>query len=208
MEKLLVVILDPAHGSDVAGKCSPDKTHYEWKWSREICKKLEGKLLALGYKVFWTSTSDKEIGLSKRKKVADSIKTTGKEVKFLLSLHNNAVGMGDKWYDASGVSIWTSKGKTLSDYFADLLFEAFMEYFPKDQIKYRFSQDKPLERDFEANFTVLMGGSYYACLLEWLFQDSLKDIDKLKDSNMNDTLVDILVRGLEKINEMVISKNR
>ena len=41
----LIVILDPAHGSDVKGKRSPDGTHLEYIWSREICKKLKDRLI-------------------------------------------------------------------------------------------------------------------------------------------------------------------
>ena len=38
--KSLCIILDPAHGNDVKGKCSPDGTHKEYLWSREICKRM------------------------------------------------------------------------------------------------------------------------------------------------------------------------
>lgn len=47
----LIVILDPAHGSDVKGKRSPDGTHLEYLWSREICKKLKDRLILNDFKV-------------------------------------------------------------------------------------------------------------------------------------------------------------
>ena len=53
--KSLCIILDPAHGNGVKGKCSPDGTHKEYLWSREICKKLASKLDTLGYEVHFTT---------------------------------------------------------------------------------------------------------------------------------------------------------
>ena len=44
--KDIVVILDAGHGKDTPGKCSPDKSLYEWQWNREIvamlCERLYG----------------------------------------------------------------------------------------------------------------------------------------------------------------------
>lgn len=204
-KKHLVVILDPAHGSDVKGKRSPDGTHIEYKWSREREKELEVVLKSLGYKVYWTSTSEKEIGLSNRKKVANDLVIDKDETKFLLSLHNNAAGMGDKWMVATGASIYTSKGKTLSDLFSEKLFEGLHKYFPeKGIIKYRYGGPEG-DKDYDENFTVLMG-NYYACLVEWLFQDNQEDVKLLNDPKINTNLIDALVEGIEYINDYVTSK--
>ena len=42
--KKINIILDPAHGKNVAGKRSPDESHFEYIWSRDRCKSLENKL--------------------------------------------------------------------------------------------------------------------------------------------------------------------
>ena len=47
----LIVILDPAHGSDVKGKRSPDGNHLEYIWRREICKKLKDRLILNDFRV-------------------------------------------------------------------------------------------------------------------------------------------------------------
>lgn len=47
-----VVILGTAHGSNVPGKCSPDKKFREYKFSREVIKQLKPQLEALGLLVF------------------------------------------------------------------------------------------------------------------------------------------------------------
>lgn len=206
MEKRLVIILDPAHGKDVSGKCSPDKSHFEYKWSRERCKNIEVILKSLGFKVYYTSESENEIGLSKRKSNANNISISSKEVKFLLSLHNNAAGSDNKWHDATGIEIWTSPGKTISDFFADKLFEGFNKYFPDYKaLKRRYNLDKDWERDKENNFTVLMG-NYAACLVEWLFQDNKDDVKRLNDESINKLFEDSIVEGIEYIDEYLRSK--
>lgn len=205
-QKHLVIILDPAHGVDVPGKCSPDKTHYEWKWSRERCKDLELILKSYGFKVFYTSHQETEIGLSKRKENANSIETSSKEIKLLLSLHNNAAGSDNNWHTATGVEIWTSEGKTISDFFADKLFEGFRKYFPENKpLRYRYNERSEGNQDKEKNFTVLMG-NYAACLIEWLFQDNREDVSKLKDEQVNKLFVDAIVEGIMGIENYVKSK--
>ena len=72
--KKLIIILDPAHGSDVAGKRSPDGLHIEYKWSREICADLKVIFEALGYEVYYTNYLDNEIGLSERESVLRQLK--------------------------------------------------------------------------------------------------------------------------------------
>ena len=38
------VILGTAHGSNVSGKCSPDKRLMEYQWSREMCLMIKDRL--------------------------------------------------------------------------------------------------------------------------------------------------------------------
>lgn len=194
--KNVIVILDPAHGKDVLGKCSPDKSHFEWIWSRERCKELEGILTDMGYEVHLTNCSDNEIGLTKRKNFASSIRP-GKR-KLLLSLHNNAAGNGDKWKDATGVEFWTTVGVTDADICADILFQQFKTDFP--ELRFRLNEDVYLRRDKEKNFTVLTGNGYMGVLIEWLFQDNIGDVERLKTRTYNDRFNLSLVCGIEKIN--------
>ena len=127
--KKLVIILDCAHGADVKGKCSPDGTHREYKWSRLICGKLRDKLESLGYRVEYTNKTENEIGLSQRKNIANNIKIDSDQVKFLISLHNNAAGNGSNWTNATGFEIFTSKGQTLSDKFAQVIMSNLQKDF-------------------------------------------------------------------------------
>ena len=45
----MIILIDNGHGSNTAGKCSPDKKHREYKWSRDFSSRLETALKANGY---------------------------------------------------------------------------------------------------------------------------------------------------------------
>ena len=55
------------------------------------------------------------------------------------------------------------------------------------EVKHRILS--PLERDFEENFTVLMG-DYSAMLIECMFQDNKEDVKLLSDPEFNEKVVD------------------
>ena len=176
MARRLLPIIDFAHGSDVAGKQSPDGRHKEYLWSRKVGKALAERLEQEGFEVAFTNTGDTEIGLSRRKEIANKLDTPRGGAKFLISLHNNAAGMGSEWCTARGFEIYTTKGQTRSDLFATVIFEQLQEDFPiTDGYKHR-TDPSDGDPDKEANFTVLMGNNYWGVLLEWLFQDNPYDV--------------------------------
>lgn len=197
----LIIILDPAHGSDVPGKRSPNGKHLEYRWSREICKALANKLVANDFRVEFSNNSEKEIGLSKRVSFANHLDFNAGEIKFLVSLHNNAAGNGSDWMNARGVEIYTSKGSTRSDEFAEVIMKNLKTDFPDNNIvKFRYGND---QLGKEANFSVLMGSTYYAVLLEWLFQDNKEDYELLQNYQVNSHLVDSLVKALIEIDNSI-----
>lgn len=196
----IIVILDPAHGKNVPGKRSPDGTHLEYKWSRQVCKDLKDILISRGFKVEYTNTSENEIGLSKRKQIANEIEKGPKEIKFLISLHNNAAGDGSKWGKAKGFEIFTSKGQTDSDRFADIIMRDLMNNFITEK-GYRHRVDiSDGDLDKEENFTVLMG-NYSAVLIEWLFQDNPDDIELLESPITNLLFVRSIASSIEYIDD-------
>lgn len=201
MARRLLPIIDFAHGSDVAGKQSPDGRHKEYLWSRKVGKALAERLEQEGFEVAFTNTGDTEIGLSRRKEIANKLDIPRGGAKFLISLHNNAAGMGSEWYTARGFEIYTAKGQTRSDLFATVIFEQLQEDFPTtDGYKHR-TDPSDGDPDKEANFTVLMGNNYWGVLLEWLFQDNPYDVALLEDENVNRKLVESLTKAIIFIDE-------
>jgi len=204
MNKKILIILDPAHGEEVEGKRSPDGRHREYKWSRERLKQIEILLLAHGYTVVWTNTTDKEIGLTNRKNKATQLAKQHPElIPLLVSLHNDASGITPEWRSANGISVWTSKGRTTSDIFADFFIQRIPEWMPN--VKRRIYSPTYLDRDFENDFTVLMG-DYFAILIECLFQDNRDNVALLEDAQFCKRVEDWIVDSIEDCNNYVNKK--
>ena len=55
-----VIIIDMGHGSNTPGKCSPDRTFFEFRFNRTVGVKLGKMLTQAGYKVLYTWEGDKE----------------------------------------------------------------------------------------------------------------------------------------------------
>lgn len=202
----IVPIIDFAHGSNVPGKRSPDGKHLEWKWSRKVGNDIALILKAYGFEVHFSNPLNTESGLSKRVQFADNLKVKDGQVKFLLSFHNNAAGMGDKWLNARGFEIWTAKGHDLADVMADFAFPIIKEWFPT--IKMRFATDKDFQRDKEGEFTVLKTKKAYSLLFEYLFQDNKEDVQLLLNEQQNkrfaDAIVDLVLKMEDYLQKQTI----
>lgn len=202
--KKLLIILDPAHGEETPGKRSPDGRHREYCWSRDRLKSIAQKLKELGYTVLWTNETDREIGLSNRKNIASQFaKDNPSMAPLLISLHNDASGTTDEWRKASGISVWTSKGRTTSDIFAEIFIKKIPERLP--DVKQRIYSPTYLDRDFENSFTVLMG-AYSAILIECMFQDNKEDVEKLENPVFQKSVEDWIIESIEECNQYVNDK--
>ena len=196
-KKILTLIFDAAHGEETPGKRSPDGKFREYRWSRIMIEKILPGCAELGYVCYETNTTEKEIGLSRRKSIADAFNGN---YKVLLSIHNNAAGNGSKWMNATGISFYTCKGQTMSDVFAECLYASFKNEFPEEKFR---TDARDGDSDIEENFTVLMGNTYKAVLAEILFQDNRSDVAKLEDEEWQSRCVDAFIAGIEKYNFII-----
>lgn len=191
MKRNRIIILDNGHGDDTPGKCSPDKTFYEWKWNREFVKKLQIELEAEGYTVFVIVPEDNDISLTARANRANKIiNEYGAGNCIFISVHVNAAGMGN-WMNATGWSAWTTKGKTNSDKLAECLCNACAP----EGIKLRTDRTDG-DKDYEANFTVIYKTNCPAVLTENLFMDNKSDLEILKSEDGINKLINIHVNGI------------
>ena len=160
-----VVILDNGHGIDTPGKKSPDGLFFEWTWTRMFVKKLKAELEILGYLVFVIVPEDEDIKLSERARRAnDIIAQYGASNCVFVSIHNNAVGNGDKWYNATGWEVYTTTSNNNSDKLATCLANACNCLSIK--LRADFIDDDP---DKESNFTVIYKTNCPAVLTENMF---------------------------------------
>lgn len=221
----LTIILNPAHGMNTAGKRSPITKppghsgayiqHREPQWSREQLAKLENELSATGFKVVWTNTTN----IDKQGSAADTVANSVKSPAVVFALHNNAVGMGDKWYSMPkpGFSIFTKKGHNNSDTYANILYDELKSIFyngnPWGVVSREGNstavdpstgqRESVSDPDFEyinKNHDVIeLGSTHPGILLEWLFMDDVKDYKRLQDENINKLMRQAIINTMVKI---------
>ena len=189
-----VVILDNGHGIETPGKRSPDCKFREYKWCREFVQKLKYELQQLDYLVFDIVPEADDIGLTPRAKRANEIISKyGSDNCIFISIHNNAAGNGDKWYNASGWEVWTTEGQNNSDKLAECLTDACIEV----GIKLR-SDKSDGDNDYESNFTVIQKTNCPAVLTENMFMDSKNDVEFLTSQEGIDKLINLHIIGIQK----------
>lgn len=187
----LTIILDDAHGSNVAGKGSPDGSHREWIWSKRWTGVLNKLLTDVGYKVVLSSPEDTEPGLLTRVQRMNKVACPA----FVFSLHNNAAGMGVQWMNAHGFSVWTTKGVTKSDKCADIIFCNLKQKLAGVPVRVDTTDG---DNDYEANFTVLTS-RHPSVLLEYLFQDDKEDLSLINDDALCLRMCHALVTAMDEI---------
>ncbi len=168
-------LFDPGHGGIVAGnyltagRRSPQWEDnfpqlFEGEFNRSIMRRLNEMCHYAGIEYVNIVSEDDDTALVMRVKRANDI-YINKTNCIYLSIHSNSGG-------GSGFEVWTSKGDTGSDMFADVFYNNFMNTFAFDKnIKYRvdFSDG---DADKESNFYVLRNTKMPAVLTESLFMDN------------------------------------
>lgn len=199
------VILDFGHGGiDSHGNytTAPSKMHkfpngevaYEGEINRRIGGLIEIFLKSHAQLNVLTTvkTSDpRDLSLSYRVAVAN--KYEAKDSIFI-SIHSNA----SQNHNASGFSIYTSKGVTKSDALATNIGEAVQSYYQQLELKLRFDFYSDGDLDKEADFYVLRKTKCPAVLLECLFFDYWDDFVLLKDPEFQKEFAFRVYKGIIK----------
>lgn len=206
------ILIDNGHGFDTAGKRSPDRAFYEWKWNREIARFIHSSLKSKGYDVELIVTEEKDISLNERcRRVNEVCKKLGTKNVIFVSIHSNAAGGDGKWKSAGGWCVYTSPGQTKADALATSLWneanrvlEPYKERFAvlKEQGAYD-SRQKPMradwsdgDPDYEARFYVLVHTSCPAVLTESLFYDNKEDMEFLLSEEGKRLITQLHVDGI------------
>jgi N-acetylmuramoyl-L-alanine amidase len=194
--KNLLVIIDNGHGVNTKGKCAPDKSLYEWEWTREIALHLYKQLTLNGYDSVLLVPEDTDIPLSERvkreKKITRQAKQAGKET-CLISIHIDASDKDGKWKTARGWSVRVSpKSSANSKKLAQLLYaEAEARGLQGDRYV-------PKEKYWIGNYTILNDTSCPAVLTENLFQDNKDDVEYLLSDQGKMEIVDLHYEAITK----------
>jgi N-acetylmuramoyl-L-alanine amidase len=196
------LILDPAHGKNVAGKRSPDGLHREYLWSRKRLVNIAFNLISIPdiqdyfdihFPFLYT---ENEPGLNVRVKKYNEIAKSYDDT-LMFSLHNDA--FTNDWSEPHGIAVWTCRGQTKSDEVATDLYYHMNNYYPFEEFRKQTYKDG--DPDYEANFAVLMG-KYKAILLEFRFQTNFDDVKKLLNPEENrkfeSVMIDFFTKYLTK----------
>lgn len=201
----LCIILDPAHGQDVAGKRSPDGKHLEYKWSRETISAILSEVSSVKSEN-WTVLSPyldeiNEPGIRNRVDRYNAI-AAGYDLTVVLSLHNDALNDPPKWWKGKGgFTLFTSRGETEADPICTFIGEMMNEILENEVFRFDFGLSRLEEKrdlDREVNYTVITGynigrknevkAKYAGILIENLFMDIKPDFAKLQSPEWNKKL--------------------
>lgn len=194
----MVIVIDCGHSEQTKGKFSPireDGTRfYEYENNRKIGRLLSMELDKLGIEYVYTIHPDdkNDKSLENRVGIANSIAyKEGKNNVLFLSIHSDAYGMADKWYDdIIGFSIFTSKGNTLSDKYAEVFLKNYKE---------GLGNNSKVRDEYDKNYYVLAKTICPAILLENGFYTSHKDLEFIDSDEGRKTIVDIIVKSIQEI---------
>lgn len=204
-----VVILGTAHRKRTPGKCSPDYSFKEYRYSREIISEIKPVLVDYGYQVFVDLEADdlprnmqtpnvkletqRELGL-RVNYVNEICREHGRDNCIYVSIHNDAAGTDGKWHDCGGWSCFTSVGKTRADYLAECMYKSAesnlesysLRFYELKAKGFYNKKQQPIrtdtsdgDMDKESNLYVLKNTICPAVLTENLFQDSKNDVEYL-----------------------------
>ena len=188
------ILLDNGHGFDTPGKRSPDGHFREYAYNRYLAFLIRERLIALGLDAQLVVPEREDISLKERCRRVNAIcRQLGNDQVILLSIHVNAAGNGQNWFDARGWSCFTTRGKTKADALATCLYEAAKNHLPGMKLRTDFTDGDP---DIEKDFYIIRHTSCPAVLTENLFMDNREDVAFLESEEGADAIVNLHVDGI------------
>lgn len=189
-----VILIDNGHGKETPGKCSPDKTLLEWKWTREVAALIVRGLTERGQDARLLTPEENDIKLSERVRRANTVcRSRGIGNVLLVSVHVNAAGNDGQWHDARGFSVWVArKASENSRKVAKLLYEEAAVRGLKG------NRYVPRERYWQSDFYILKNTACPAVLTENLFQDNRADVTYLLTDAGKREIADLHIQAILK----------
>jgi N-acetylmuramoyl-L-alanine amidase len=189
------ILIDNGHGSNTAGKRSPDGLFREYAYAREIAAEVTYQLRRKGYDAELLVPELYDVALIERvHRVNVKCQSNGASNVLLVSIHCNAAGNGKEWKSARGWEAWTSPGQTEGDKLAECLYESALESFaPGTPIRSDWGDG---DFDKENHFTILSKTLCPAVLTENFFQDNKEDVEFMQSESGKKAIVKCHVDGI------------
>ena len=188
------ILIDNGHGVNTKGKRSPDGRLLEYAENRLLAGRRVSALKAQGHDAELLVPEDNDVSLFQRcDRVNRFCYALGKENVILVSIHCNAAGKGDRWYNATGWCAYTTPKDTPADRLATCLYNAAQIHIPGQRLRMDLTDGDP---DIEASFYLLRHTSCPAVLTENLFMDNQADVEYLLSDIGQTNLVNLHVTGI------------
>ena len=190
----LQILLNNGHGKDTPGKrwSFDGKTFYEWESNRETVKRVANKLDALGIPYHIITPEENDVPLKIRAQRVNSLcDKYGKNDCLLLSVHSNA----SRDHNARGISLWTSKGKTKSDEYAEIFWLAATTLGSQARLLSDMSDG---DHDFEESFYMVQKTACPAVLVEAFFYDHRADFYYLMSEEGREAIANWYVEAIQQ----------
>ena len=191
------ILIDNGHGSNTAGKRSPDGLFREYAYTREIAAEVSYRLRRLGYDCELLVPELFDVALIERvHRVNVKCQTYGASNVLLVSIHCNAAGNGKEWLNGRGWEAWTSPGQTEGDKLAECLYQSALNVFaPGTPIRSDWGDG---DFDKENHFTILSKTLCPAVLTENFFMDNKADVAYMMSDEGKEAIVRCHVEGIKK----------
>ena len=188
------ILIDNGHGAETRGKRSPDGRLLEYAQNRLLAGRIVSSLQARGLDASLLVPEETDISLPERcLRVNAWCRRLGKDNVIVISIHANAAGRGDRWYDATGWCAYTSRGNTRADALATSLYAAAQAHLPGKRLRTDYTDADP---DLEKDFYLLRHTTAPAVLTENFFMDAHPDCTFLLSEEGQQSLVDLHVDGI------------
>lgn len=166
----LRILLDNGHGRETPGKCSPvwadGSQLFEYEFNRDIVHRIARLLAHRGITFDIIVHELTDIPLYVRANRANHIcSVVGAKNCLLVSIHTNAGG-------GTGWEIWTSRGQTAADDYAEIFYRHAAGAFPEWRMR---ADTTDGDHDKESDFTILKKTMCPAVLTENFFMDTERD---------------------------------
>ncbi len=185
------ILIDNGHGSNTAGKRSPDGRLREYAWAREVAQRIVEGLRQRGYDAERIVTEEQDVSLVERcRRVNTVCGRLGSRNVLLVSVHINAAGNGT-WRNATGWSGWVYTGA--SDNSRRLAQSLYAE---AERRGLQGNRSVPKCKYWDANFYILKYTVCPAVLTENLFQDNRQEVEYLLSEEGKATLAQLHIDGI------------
>lgn len=180
--------IDNGHGSDTAGKRSPDGRLREYAYAREIARRVVHDLKAKGLDAELLTPEEEDISLPERCERANRVKDS-----ILVSIHTDAAGDGSQWMKATG---WSARIYPNCSDNTRRLADCLGECASGEGIRVR--RQYPDQWYWYQNLYILKHTACPAVLTENMFHDNREDVDFLLSEEGKQKITAIHVDGICK----------